>query len=107
MVKNPDNLHKTVAQRNMHICIRHHSHHLGMGKGMIFFHGQDKHKIAKSVLSGTLDWKHPTQEINTYIDNLPISFDKENLKEEAKEIHSIIIERKFWHYFCNKKESTE
>ena len=77
---------------------------LGHGEGYHLFHGPEQHEAAKAVLSGTLDWEYPMAEVNEYIDNLSLAYDKEKIKKEEKVINAIIMEGKFWHYFQHKKK---
>ena len=43
---------------------------VGHGEGYELFHDQDRHKTAQKVLEGQLEWKHPVEEVNEYIENL-------------------------------------
>ena len=47
------------------------------------------------------------EEVNEFIKNLAIAYDKEDLEEELRCINAVITAEEFRHYFSNKKESTE
>ena len=80
---------------------------MGHGEGYSLFHSQDQHDTARKVLEERLEWKHPMDEVNKYIDNLRRSFDKDKLQEEVKVINSVVTAGEFRNYFKTKTESTE
>ena len=57
---------------------------MGHSTGYDLFHGQDRHDTARKVLGGKLEWEHPMEEVNEYIDNLQRAFDADKLQEEVK-----------------------
>ena len=58
-------------------------------------------------MNGELEWKHPIKEVNEFIENLAIAYDKVALEKEQKTINAVITVGEFRQYFKNKNESTE
>ena len=86
----PDELNEAITQRN-----RRHLHQAaptpeGHGKGYNLFHGQDRHDTARKVLEGQLEWTHPVEEVNEYIDNLQRAFDADKLQDKVKLINAVV-----------------
>ena len=106
-ITKPEQLNDVITARN-----RKHLHQaaptsMGNGEGYDLFHGEDRHDTAKKVLAGELEWRHPVEEVNRFIDNLQTAFDEEKLQEEARKINAPVTVGEFRHYFKKKKESTE
>ena len=47
------------------------------------------------------------EEVNDFINNLAIAYDKEALKEETRRINAVVTAEEFRFYFGNMKESTK
>ena len=80
---------------------------MGHGEGYNLFHVDGRHETARKVLNGTLEQKHPMEEINRYIDNLKKAHGAESLQEEDSKINAPITTAEFQCYFRRKQESTE
>ena len=55
------------------------------------------------MLEGQLEWTHPVEEVNEYIDNLQKAFGADKLQDEVKLINAVVIAGEFRHYFKTKK----
>ena len=104
-VTNPSELHRTVTDRNRTHLNQAAPTPLGHGPGYQLFHGEDQHYTARKVLNGELDWQHPMEEVNDFINNLSRVYDKAALEEKTKLINASITVGEFCHYFKNKKRA--
>ena len=76
---------------------------MGHGKGYELFHGENRHETARQVLEGRLEWKHPVDEVNKYIENLQQAYKADILQEETKRINAVILAAEFRFYFKRRK----
>ena len=83
-ITEPEMLHEVITQQNLRHLHQAAPNPLGNGDGYNTFHGKDRHKTARKVLSGELEWRHPVEEVKKFIDNLRVAFDREGLQEEAR-----------------------
>lgn len=106
-VTGSEELHEVVTQRNLRHLNQAASTPMGSGEGYNKFHGDERHETARKVLSGEMDWQHPVEEVNKFIENLRLAFDKDHMQVEAKKINAPVTAGEFRHFFKGKKESTE
>ena len=59
------------------------------------------------ISEGTSEFHSEIEEVNIFVKELKIKYDKENLKEEVSRINSLITTPEFIKFFCKKRESTE
>ena len=100
--------HRTSSIEDITQHDRRHLHQdaltpVGHSEGYDLFRGQDRHEIARKVLEGQLEWTHPVEEVNEYIDNLQRAFDADRLQEKVKQINAVVTAGEFRHYLKTKK----
>ena len=106
-ITEPDDLHAKVMERN-----RHHLHQasptpFGHGEGFDLLHGDNRHHVAEKILDGTLEWEHPMEEVNEWVQQLRRAFKEDELQAETEAINKPITVEEFRRYFKNKDESTK
>ena len=106
-ITEPEQLNEVITERN-----RRHLHQaaptpMGNGEGYRLFHGEARHDTARKVLAGEMEWKHPIEEVNKFVENLRIAFDVRALEDEAARINKPVTAGEFRHYFKKKRECTE
>ena len=106
-VTNPETHHATVAKRN-----EQHPHQVAPtpfdhGEGHWLLHGTDRHKTFEDILQGTLEQRHPMEEVKNWASQLKLAYDPDTLITEANEINKYVLEEEFCHYFGGKPERTE
>ena len=104
-ITNINELHKVVAEHNLKHLHQASETPMSHGEGFELFHGPNQHDTAEAVLEGKMDWKHPIEEVNTYISNMKVAYGPEMLAEEVKMINKYVNREDFWFYFKHKDES--
>ena len=107
LITEPGDLHKVVAKRNRTHLNQASATPLGHSRGYQLFHREEHHDTARKVLNGELEWKHPMDKVNEFVNNLARVYDEEALAKESNLINAHITAEEFRHCLKNKKESTE
>ena len=105
LITEPGKMHAAVAERNRQHLNQASPTPFGHRPGNDLLHGDDRHTTAKKVLRGDLEWQHPMEDVNNFIDNLAIAYDQEALETESRRINAVITQANFVSISRTKKRT--